>query len=72
MNTCQSCLYWKRFTDKYVLKYKGNGGFCRSKKFVYTSGKVPADGLALWDEEDVNADFATGESFGCIHWEKKQ
>lgn len=73
MNTCKTCTHWIRFTDAYSIKYLGKHmGDCNNNKFIYGESKIPIDGFAYWDQESVQADFATGENFGCIHWKPKQ
>lgn len=69
---CKTCKYWERFTDTHDIRYCGPyAGNCFNSKFIYDEQDVPVDSLAYWDHEGYSADFCTGESFGCIHWEKK-
>lgn len=70
--TCKTCKYWERFTDIAKTRYHGPyAGNCANSKFIYAEQDIPVDNLAYWDHEGYNADFCTGEAFGCIHWEKK-
>ncbi len=70
---CKTCKYWVRFTKKFDVEYHGEHvGKCISNAFVYTGqgDKISIDEFGYWDTESYHADFETGISFGCVHWEK--
>lgn len=67
MNICKNCKHWKRYDFSEKHTYMGT---CSSIKFVYKEDPSK-DSLEYWDYEDYSAGFATGEDFGCIHWETK-
>ena len=69
---CATCKHWTRYTDGFDQHYHGpHAGECSNKHFTYGSVNVPINGLVYWDYEGYSAEFATGEDFGCIHWEEK-
>lgn len=64
---CKNCKNWKRD--------KGFHGFCSSRKLIYTGDSYNSeekckDTLHYCDAEGYEANFTTGEEFGCIHFEK--
>jgi len=68
-NTCATCKHWRRGETTTLLDQRF--GKCLCPAFLDTSWRdaetPPEDGLLYWDLEGYNADFATGEAFGCIH-----
>jgi len=65
-NVCRRCQFWIREKGK-------SHGDCHSEKFIDCSrsgmGDLEIDALGMADAEGYGTQFATGESFGCIHFE---
>lgn len=74
MKTCETCIFWKRYTEESDIRYHGeHKGGCSCGHFVYTGDgtQCPIDGVGFWDYESYDASFETGRDFGCIHWVDK-
>jgi hypothetical protein len=65
---CKNCKHWKRH------EYGRNGfGNCNCDKFIDESAdrceiEFSTDCLLISDFEQYQAEFETGENFGCIHF----
>lgn len=62
MNVCMNCVHWVRHSPK-------SYGNCHNEKFVV---HIPdQDQLGFWHYDGTASGMATGEKFGCIHFEIK-
>lgn len=72
--TCKNCQFWERVVGN---SYQQNFGICSSEKFVDMSKSLfyhnkIKDNICFSDTDDMCVYFRTGESFGCIHFKKKE
>lgn len=86
MNTCKNCKYWHQITADNNQNWNDESphltphlpdncwGRCHRTIAYYDADsdiRTACDGILVWDYEQYSACGATGENFGCIHWEKK-
>lgn len=76
-NICKNCQFWEReITEKWeMIQLPKIYGDCSCDRFFYVESfrsESEADSLMYSDAEGYKASFVTGESFGCIHFKKKE
>ncbi len=74
---CKNCQFWKReITEKWeAIQSQKVYGDCSCDRFFYVESfrsESEVDSLMYSDSEGYKASFVTGESFGCIHFKKKE
>lgn len=76
LKICKNCRYWTRYMPESYEVYREHFGTCHHERFLYGGvvGYHPdnSNSLYYWDFESYAAGFATGEDFGCVHWEKRR
>ena len=74
---CKNCQFWEREkTEKWeAIQSQKVYGECSCDRFFYVEffrSESESDCLMYSDSDGYKASFVTGESFGCIHFKKKE